>query len=114
MCLSEVRRWVKEGKDDGGMKSTRLGFIKSLVCGVGSGVVLAKTDIQPCTNSSAPITLSPQGCTNLINAPIPKAHLAKKTFGECPQAWCTEEVISYALNFEPRATVKFEYKGENK
>ena len=101
-------------KDDGGMKSTRLGFIKSLVCGVGSGVVLAKTDIQPCTNSSAPITLPPQGCTNLINAPIPKAHLAKKTFGECPCGWWPQEAISYALNLEPRATVKFEHKGESK
>ena len=114
MRLSEVQRWVQEGKDDGCMKSTRLGFIKSLVCGVGSGVVLAKTDIQPCTNSSAPITLPPQGCTNLINAPIQKAHLAKKTFGECPCGWWPQEAISYALNLEPRATVKFEYKGESK
>ena len=114
MRLSEVQRWVQEGKDDGGMKSTRLGFIKSLVCGVGSGVVLAKTDIQPCTNSSAPITLSPQGCTNLINAPIPKAHLARKAFGEFPCGWWPQEAISYALNLEPRATVKFEHKGESK
>ena len=84
-----------------------------LAYGVGSGVVLAKTDIQPCTNSSAPITLPPQGCTNLINAPIPKAPLAKKTFGECPCGWWPQEAISYALNLEPRATVKFEHKREN-
>ena len=112
MRLSEVKRWVKEGKDDGGMKSTRLGFIKSLVCGVGSGVVLAKTDIQPCTNSSSPITLPPQGCTNLINAPIPKALLAKKAFGECPCGWWPQEAISYALNLELRAPVKFEHNGK--
>ena len=96
------------------MKSTRLGFIKSLICGVGSGVVLAKTDIKHCTDLSSPITLPHQGCTNWINAPTPKALLAKKVFGECPQAWCTEEVISYALNFEPRSPVKFEHKGESK
>lgn len=96
------------------MKSTRLGFIKSLICGVGGGVVLTKTDIKHCTDSQSPITLPPQGCTNVINAPTPKSILAKKVFGGCPQAWCTEEVISYALNFEPRSPVKFEHKGESK
>ena len=94
------------------MKSTRLGFIKSLVCGVGGSVVLTKTDVAPCTDSSAQTTLPHQGCTNLINAPIPKAFLSKNVFGEHPCEWCTQEVISYALNFEPRAPVKFEHNGK--
>lgn len=94
------------------MKSTRLGFIKSLVCGVGGGVVLAKTDIKHCTDLQSPITLPPQVCTNCINAPAPKALLAKKAFGECPCGWWTQEAISYALNLELRDPVKFEHNGK--